>query len=111
MPALAAYPAHLHIDLLPDRQGKGWGRGTDALVLPRARPGRRGALGVAPANTGAQAFYHRLGFTEIPVGNPGVVYLGREAAPLISRLAAPDALASASARMASPSASLRRSFT
>jgi ribosomal protein S18 acetylase RimI-like enzyme len=37
---------------------------------------------MAPHNTAARAFYDRLGFTEIPVGNPHVVYLGRATTPL-----------------------------
>jgi ribosomal protein S18 acetylase RimI-like enzyme len=84
VPQLAAYPAHLHIDLLPPWQGRGYGRaliarflaGLHAAGVPRVH------LGVAPANTGARAFYDRLGFTEIPVGDPGVVYLGRATTPL-----------------------------
>ena len=37
-------------------------------------------LGMAPDNVGARVFYDRLGFTEIPVGDPTVVYLGRSTA-------------------------------
>ena len=80
VPELAAYPAHLHIDLLPEWQGKGWGRGLiDALL-----GGLRDAgvplvhLGVASRNESARAFYGRLGFREIPVpGATTVTYLGR----------------------------------
>ena len=81
---LAAYPAHLHIDLLPQWQGKGFGRG----LIDRFLAGLRTAgvprvhLGMAPDNTGAHAFYRRLGFTEIPVGNPNVTFLGRATTPL-----------------------------
>lgn len=80
VPALADHPAHLHIDLLPDWQGKGWGRGLmDAFLAGVHRAGAaRVHLGMAPANLGARAFYHRLGFTEIPIGNPNVIFLGRE---------------------------------
>jgi len=35
---------------------------------------------MAPANVKARAFYDRLGFTEIPLSNPGVLYLGRDTA-------------------------------
>ncbi len=49
-PGLAAYPAHLHIDLLPAAQGSGWGRKMIETLLNRMRasrsarraPGRRG---------------------------------------------------------------------
>lgn len=64
---LRAYPAHLHIDLLPRLQGRGWGRRSlEALLdglLARGAPGVH--LGVNPANTRAVAFYERLGFTEV----------------------------------------------
>ncbi|WP_136517476.1 GNAT family N-acetyltransferase [Cellulomonas telluris] len=57
------FPAHLHIDLLPHLQGQGWGRrlvGTLADALrERGVPGLH--LGVAARNTGAIAFYERLG--------------------------------------------------
>ncbi|WP_169164961.1 GNAT family N-acetyltransferase [Cellulomonas taurus] len=62
---LDRYPAHLHIDLLPRAQGSGMGRRLiDAVVTElRARgvPGLH--LGVAEANTGAIAFYDRVGFS------------------------------------------------
>jgi RimJ/RimL family protein N-acetyltransferase len=79
VPALADYPAHLHIDLLPQWQGKGFGRGLmsaflaglDAVGVPRVH------LAMSPRNAGARKFYDRLGFTELPIGDPTVVYLGR----------------------------------
>jgi ribosomal protein S18 acetylase RimI-like enzyme len=79
VPKLAAYPAHLHIDLLPEWQGKGHGRGLIAGFLAglQAAGVPRVHLGMTPRNTAARAFYDRLGFTEIPVGDPHVVYLGR----------------------------------
>jgi GNAT superfamily N-acetyltransferase len=82
-PQLAAYPAHLHIDLLPEWQGKGFGRELIGAFLAglHAAGVARVHLGMAPANTGARAFYGRLGFTEIPVGDPNVVYLGRDTTP------------------------------
>jgi len=82
--ALADFPAHLHIDLLPDWQGKGHGRGLIDSFLGGLRSAGvpRVHLGMAPGNTGARAFYDRLGFTEIPVGDPHVVYLGRPTTPL-----------------------------
>jgi ribosomal protein S18 acetylase RimI-like enzyme len=82
VPELADYPAHLHIDLLPEWQGRGFGRalmnaflaGVHAAGAPRVH------LGMAPTNTRARAFYDRLGFTEIPVSDPTVLYLGRPTA-------------------------------
>jgi ribosomal protein S18 acetylase RimI-like enzyme len=63
----AAYPAHLHIDLLPELQGKGWGRRLIDTVIDDLRRRRVGGLHVVAdsANTGALAFYDRLGFTRL----------------------------------------------
>jgi ribosomal protein S18 acetylase RimI-like enzyme len=67
-PDHALYPAHLHIDLLPEGQGAGWGRRLIGTLLRQLRdagvPGVQ--LGVGERNTGAQAFYRRLGFAPLP---------------------------------------------
>lgn len=62
-----AYPAHLHIDLLPEAQGRGWGRRLiDTLREALKEAGVPGVHLVADAaNTGAAAFYERLGFTAL----------------------------------------------
>jgi ribosomal protein S18 acetylase RimI-like enzyme len=66
-PDLAAYPAHLHIDLLPIAQGQGWGRMLMQTFLTRLRalrvPGVH--LGVGRRNTRAISFYERVGFQVI----------------------------------------------
>ena len=64
----AEFPAHLHIDLLPQAQGQGAGRRLiDALVAALRERGVRGLHLVASAeNTGAMAFYTRLGFAPLP---------------------------------------------
>jgi len=83
VPGLAGYPAHLHIDLLPEFQGLGLGRALMSAFLGglHAAGVTRVHLGVSPVNTGAQAFYDRLGFTEIAVpGERRVIYLGRDTA-------------------------------
>lgn len=84
VPGLERYPAHLHIDLLAPWRGQGWGR----VLLARFLAGLRASgvprvhLGMLTANTGARAFYDRLGFHVIPVADPGpLTYLGRDAAP------------------------------
>ncbi|MEU6669665.1 GNAT family N-acetyltransferase [Streptomyces sp. NPDC046727] len=83
VPELAAYPAHLHIDLLPAWQGRGYGRGLlrtflDALHEQGVRAVH---LGMVTANTAARAFYDRVGFHEIPVAEAGpLTYLGRATA-------------------------------
>lgn len=78
----AAYPSHLHIDLLERAQGRGFGRRMLELVMDRLRErGSPGAhLGVSMANATALGFYLRLGFKElVRVGAPpdGCTYLGK----------------------------------
>lgn len=67
-PYAARYPAHLHIDLLPELQGQGWGRRLIETVVAALRErGVRGLHLVASAdNAGALAFYPRVGFDPIP---------------------------------------------
>jgi ribosomal protein S18 acetylase RimI-like enzyme len=80
LPALAAYPAHLHIDLLPHVQRSGYGRQlmTAYLAALAAQGVPAVHLGMLTANTAARAFYDRLGFHEIAVPDPGpLTYLGR----------------------------------
>lgn len=83
VPEVAAYPAHLHIDLLPAWQGQGHGRALMRTFLRalRDRGVRAVHLSMLTANTPARAFYDRLGFHEIEVPDPGpVTYLGRTTA-------------------------------
>lgn len=60
----AEYPAHLHIDLLPQAQGGGRGRALMERFLADLRerdvPGVH--LGVGARNENAQGFYRHLGF-------------------------------------------------
>ncbi|MCC7377345.1 MAG: GNAT family N-acetyltransferase [Verrucomicrobiales bacterium] len=76
------YPAHLHIDLLPRAQGRGYGRQMMEQVMDELR--RRGSpgahLGVSILNKPAPGFYQRLGFRElIRVGTEtdGCIYMGK----------------------------------
>lgn len=68
-PELAAYPAHLHIDLLPAWQGRGHGRELMRVFLGALRD--RGVpavhLVMATANKQARAFYERMGFHVVDV--------------------------------------------
>ncbi|MEV0171709.1 GNAT family N-acetyltransferase [Streptomyces sp. NPDC050803] len=82
LPELLAYPAHLHIDLLPDWQGKGHGRALMRTFLQALQDAGVPAvhLAMATANTRARAFYDRMGFHEIEVPEPGAAtFLGRAA--------------------------------
>ena len=75
---LAEYPAHLHIDLLPELQGKGFGRRLiDVLRDALAERGVPGVhLSMDPDNTNARAFYDRLGFHELDSHRPESPLLG-----------------------------------
>jgi ribosomal protein S18 acetylase RimI-like enzyme len=75
---LAEYPAHLHIDLLPQGQRRGLGRRLlDTLRAALAERGVPGVhLGMDPANTGARAFYDAYGFRELPSHRPDTPLLG-----------------------------------
>jgi ribosomal protein S18 acetylase RimI-like enzyme len=72
VPEVDRYPAHLHIDLLPELQGRGFGRALIRTLLSALR--ERGVPGVyltmSASNHGARAFYERLGFTELPSSTP-----------------------------------------
>ncbi|WP_344779224.1 GNAT family N-acetyltransferase [Microbacterium marinilacus] len=75
--AALGYPAHLHIDLLPEAQGSGWGRRLIGALLDDLRA--RGVAGLhlvaAERNAGALAFYDRLGFRRLD-SHPGVQAFG-----------------------------------
>ncbi len=77
--AVDEYPAHLHIDLLPDQQGQGAGRllidACITLLRERAVPGLH--LVAETANAGAQAFYPRVGFEPIAVDETTVTFAMR----------------------------------
>ena len=75
------YPSHLHIDLLPRAQGRGFGQRMIGQVMDRLRRQRSpGAhLGLSTLNPRAYGFYRRLGFHELTrVGPPedGCIYMG-----------------------------------
>jgi ribosomal protein S18 acetylase RimI-like enzyme len=78
----AVHPSHLHIDLLPRAQGRGYGRRMMEIVMDKLRlRGAPGAhLGVSMANTPAFGFYQRLGFSElirVGTGKDGCIYMGK----------------------------------
>lgn len=81
---LTGYPAHLHIALAPQAQGKGAGRALIDTYLKALRAAGipRVHLSMSAANTGARAFYDHLGFHQIARPTPTRVLLGRRTHPL-----------------------------
>ena len=79
---IAEFPSHMHIDLLPRAQGKGWGVRLVGELLSRLRdaesPGVH--LGMWARNERALRFYTKLGFhelTRVGIGDKASLYLGR----------------------------------
>jgi ribosomal protein S18 acetylase RimI-like enzyme len=70
---LAAYPSHLHIDLLPRAQGQGWGRRLlDTLFDSLRGDGSAGVhWGVSARNERAIDFYRHLGCLELGANGLG----------------------------------------
>lgn len=74
---LDAYPAHLHIDLLPRVHGEGFGRRLMELIVERLRARNVVGVhfGVSPQNPNAVGFYRHLGFDEL-LATSDDVYMG-----------------------------------
>lgn len=76
-PALDAFPAHLHIDLLPESQGQGRGRALMTAFLDNLH--ERGVPAVhlvaAQNNLRALRFYRKLGFEDL-LTYPGATAFG-----------------------------------
>lgn len=79
--ALRKWPAHLHVDILPGWQRRGWGRKlVETFCEGVRRQGVKGVhLDVGKGNAGAKAFYKGLGFEECEgMGkDEGAVTLGK----------------------------------
>jgi ribosomal protein S18 acetylase RimI-like enzyme len=76
------YPSHLHIDLLPRAQGRGYGRRMiEQNIETLQRHESPGAhLGVSANNMPAYGFYLKLGFKELVrtgAGNDRCIYMGK----------------------------------
>ena len=79
------YPSHLHIDLLPRAQRRGYGRRMMEQLMDELR--RRGSPGahlcLSAVNTAAFGFYQRLGFEElirVDSGNDPCIYMAKRTA-------------------------------
>ncbi|CAF0914700.1 unnamed protein product [Adineta ricciae] len=72
------YPSHLHIDLLPKAQGKGYGTKMICHIENELKQrGSKGVhLGMAPNNTRAFKFYTKLGFS-ILASDEDTLWLGK----------------------------------
>lgn len=70
------YPGHIHIDILPEGQGAGWGRRLMDAFSDRLRslgcPGFH--LGVGARNQAGVAFYRRYGMEELEAPAWGFVF-------------------------------------
>ncbi|KAH0587723.1 hypothetical protein J132_00529 [Termitomyces sp. J132] len=66
---IAFAAAHLHIDILEEYQGQGWGRKLMSTAIEYLKgenvAGEGVWLGIDPRNTKAKAFYSKLGFERI----------------------------------------------
>lgn len=69
------YPAHLHIDIMPDFQGSGTGTALMQTLLDHLKEQKVEGimLGVAKSNVGAIRFYKRNGFSVLGVFGDGVL--------------------------------------
>ena len=84
-PELAGHPAQLHTNLLPDHQRRGLGTRMIHTFLQALADRGVPAVHVAHGkyNISARIFYKRLGFTLLPVPDPGPVrFLGRPTEPV-----------------------------
>ena len=82
---LERYPSHLHIDLLPEVQGRGWGRRMmTAMEELLAAAGSHGLhFGTSVRNARAIAFYRHLGYEELAANELSIDF-GRALTPALA---------------------------
>lgn len=75
-PDFISYPAHLHIDILPEGQGQGMGRKLIETFIKRLRELKVAGLHlqVGKKNTGAIKFYSNVGFHVIKEYEYSIAY-------------------------------------
>ena len=71
------YPAHLHIDLLPEAQGRGLGSQLIQTMLSLLEPCEGVHVEVHISNIRAQRFYKKHGFQHI-ITHKETVWMGRK---------------------------------
>lgn len=73
LPELAPYPAHLHVDLLPQAQRGGHGRALISTFLASVAAAGAGSchLLVRPNNPGALLFYAKIGWQRLDLPDAG----------------------------------------
>ena len=71
-----AYPAHIHLNLLPRLQGRGVGSRLLSAWLARLRGGSV-HVGVNRANKGAAVFWTAKGFSPLPAASQRTLWMGR----------------------------------
>ena len=74
---VSRYPSHLHIDLLPRLQGRGFGRRLIETLLAALRASGSGGvhLHVGRGNQRAAEFYRHVGLTELPAAGGARVFV------------------------------------
>lgn len=75
-PLLASYPAHLHIDLLPDQQGRGAGRALIEAACALLESLRVSGVHLVAerVNAGARSFYPRVGLAPVSEDDATVTF-------------------------------------
>jgi GNAT superfamily N-acetyltransferase len=77
-----AFPAHVHMNLLPRLQGRGLGSALLEAWLERCAPGHLGVhVGVSQANQRGQAFWSRQGFEALDAPSRRTRWMGRRPRP------------------------------
>jgi len=61
----------MHINLLPEAQGQGWGRKLISVAIKHVQRHHGSALflGIDPRNDDARRFYKHVGFEHVPTAN------------------------------------------
>ena len=73
---LASYPAHLHIDLMPQARGKGFGKELMVHFCNKLKELKVTGLhlGVSKDNPGAVHFYEKVGFTRLDENDGSITF-------------------------------------